>query len=41
MLRIQDLAVRFTTEDGPVDAVHDVSLSLAPGDYPQGETARA
>ena len=32
MLRIQDLAVRFTTEDGPVDAVHDVSLSLAPGE---------
>ena len=32
MLRIQNLAVRFTTEDGPVDAVHDVSLSLAPGE---------
>ncbi len=32
MLRIEDLAVRFHTEDGAVDAVHDVSLALAPGD---------
>ncbi len=32
MLRIQDLAVRFRTEDGPVDAVHDVSLALARGE---------
>ena len=32
MLRIRDLAVRFHTEDGPVDAVHEVDLSLAPGE---------
>ena len=32
MLRIRDLAVRFHTEDGPVDAVRGVSLTLAPGE---------
>ncbi len=32
MLEIHNLGVRFQTEDGDLDAVHDVSLSLAPGE---------